>query len=257
MPPRHRRPALAEGEVRLAHERLPFLGPAVDRVYTEPLLSLRAGLGASGTFVRSVDGEQVDAERVVAARCADLERGMAHQGYDLQLTRYDARGWRATFYTTGMEHRPRVRLAPRGNASRGTQSRGGAGGAAPKDHEHPLAQTCATLPQSAYQRWTAGARELYVTAKARRMIQWPRRYVLGHTARIGENRLDAVRPQRSPEWTHIKEQIAALTKSHSPKAQNLGARLSAPKTSVTTREIQNPTTGLYRARVNVNNPADG
>jgi len=30
--------------------------------------------------------------------------GMAHQGFDLQLTRYDARGWRATFYPTGMEH---------------------------------------------------------------------------------------------------------------------------------------------------------
>ena len=30
--------------------------------------------------------------------------GMARQGYDLQLTRYDARGWRATFYSTGMEH---------------------------------------------------------------------------------------------------------------------------------------------------------
>ena len=30
--------------------------------------------------------------------------GMARQGYDLQLTRYDERGWRATFYTTGMEH---------------------------------------------------------------------------------------------------------------------------------------------------------
>jgi hypothetical protein len=29
-----------------------------------------------------------------------------HQGYDLQLTRYDERGWRATFYTTGMEHSP-------------------------------------------------------------------------------------------------------------------------------------------------------
>ena len=28
--------------------------------------------------------------------------GMAHQGCDLQLTRYDERGWRATFYTTGM-----------------------------------------------------------------------------------------------------------------------------------------------------------
>ena len=23
---------------------------------------------------------------------------MAHQGFDLQLTRYDERGWRATFY---------------------------------------------------------------------------------------------------------------------------------------------------------------
>jgi len=31
---------------------------------------------------------------------------MAHQGFDLQLTRYDDHGWRATFYTTGMEHSP-------------------------------------------------------------------------------------------------------------------------------------------------------
>jgi hypothetical protein len=30
--------------------------------------------------------------------------GMARQGYDLQLTRYDDRGWRATFYASGMEH---------------------------------------------------------------------------------------------------------------------------------------------------------
>ena len=30
--------------------------------------------------------------------------GMTRQGYDLQLTRYDEQGWRATFYTTGMEH---------------------------------------------------------------------------------------------------------------------------------------------------------
>jgi hypothetical protein len=35
-----------------------------------------------------------------------VERGMAPQGYDLQLTRYDEKGWRATFYTTGMEHSP-------------------------------------------------------------------------------------------------------------------------------------------------------
>jgi hypothetical protein len=32
--------------------------------------------------------------------------GMARQGYDLQLTRYDEKGWRATFYTTGREHSP-------------------------------------------------------------------------------------------------------------------------------------------------------
>lgn len=32
--------------------------------------------------------------------------GMHRQGYDLQLTQYDERGWRATFYVTGMEHTP-------------------------------------------------------------------------------------------------------------------------------------------------------
>ena len=31
---------------------------------------------------------------------------MARQGYDLQLTRYDERGWWATFYATRMEHSP-------------------------------------------------------------------------------------------------------------------------------------------------------
>jgi len=31
---------------------------------------------------------------------------MARQCYDLQLTQYDEKGWRATFYTTGMEHSP-------------------------------------------------------------------------------------------------------------------------------------------------------
>ncbi|PYM97039.1 MAG: hypothetical protein DME04_00120 [Candidatus Rokuibacteriota bacterium] len=32
--------------------------------------------------------------------------GMARQGHDLQLTRYDERGWRATFYASGIEHSP-------------------------------------------------------------------------------------------------------------------------------------------------------
>ena len=33
-----------------------------------------------------------------------VTHGMARQGYDLSLTRYDGRGWRATFYATGIEH---------------------------------------------------------------------------------------------------------------------------------------------------------
>jgi len=32
--------------------------------------------------------------------------GMHRQGFDLQLTPYDDRGWRATFYTTGTQHSP-------------------------------------------------------------------------------------------------------------------------------------------------------
>jgi hypothetical protein len=32
--------------------------------------------------------------------------GMHRQGFDLQLTQFDERGWRATFYTSGMEHSP-------------------------------------------------------------------------------------------------------------------------------------------------------
>jgi hypothetical protein len=33
-----------------------------------------------------------------------IERGMARQGYDLQLTRYANEGWRATFFIAGREH---------------------------------------------------------------------------------------------------------------------------------------------------------
>src|SRR5262245_8917499 len=32
--------------------------------------------------------------------------GMHRQDFDLQLTQYDERGWRATFYVTGVEHSP-------------------------------------------------------------------------------------------------------------------------------------------------------
>src|SRR5215510_8148787 len=47
--------------------------------------------------------------------------GMHRQGFDLQLTQYGERGWRATFNTTGMEHSPTVPLKRRGSARRGTR----------------------------------------------------------------------------------------------------------------------------------------
>jgi hypothetical protein len=37
-------------------------------------------------------------------RVGDVVVGMHRQGYDVQLTQYDERGWRATFYVSGMEH---------------------------------------------------------------------------------------------------------------------------------------------------------
>jgi len=33
-----------------------------------------------------------------------IAAGMARQGYDLSLARFDDFGWRATFYVSGMEH---------------------------------------------------------------------------------------------------------------------------------------------------------
>jgi hypothetical protein len=69
---------------------------------------LRAAVGFAGCSLPSYD-------RAVHALRSWLDSwsgsghvavGMHRQGYDLQLTQYDERGWRATFYTTGMEHSP-------------------------------------------------------------------------------------------------------------------------------------------------------
>src|SRR4029077_15241174 len=38
--------------------------------------------------------------------------GMHRQGYDLQLTQYDDKGWRGAYYTTWMKHRPSGAIAP-------------------------------------------------------------------------------------------------------------------------------------------------
>jgi hypothetical protein len=42
----------------------------------------------------------VDSWRGVGA----IAPGMAHQDFHLQLTRYAERGWRASFYTSGIAH---------------------------------------------------------------------------------------------------------------------------------------------------------
>jgi hypothetical protein len=69
---------------------------------------LRAAVGFAGCSLPSYD-RGLHALRSWLDSWSGIGRigaGMARQGYDLQLTRYDEKGWRATFYTTGMEHSP-------------------------------------------------------------------------------------------------------------------------------------------------------
>jgi DNA polymerase III alpha subunit len=70
-----------------------------------------------GTFVKIKRGRRSTSYNVVRASRVICHQEKSHgmstpyssringrQGYGLQLTRYDEKGWRATFYTTGMEH---------------------------------------------------------------------------------------------------------------------------------------------------------
>jgi hypothetical protein len=69
---------------------------------------LRAALGFAGLPRPSYDGS-LWALRIGLdswSGIGPIAVGMARQGFDLQLTLYDERGWRATFCTTGMEHSP-------------------------------------------------------------------------------------------------------------------------------------------------------
>ena len=59
------------------------------------------------------------------------------QGYDLQLTRYDERGWRATFYTAGMEYS----LHRRGTRRNGGVEGAEAGTVGQRDHDLSFATT--------------------------------------------------------------------------------------------------------------------
>src|SRR5213593_4202130 len=69
---------------------------------------LRAAVGFAGCSMPSYD-RALHALRTWLDTWAGIGHvavGMHRQGYDLQLTEYDERGWRATFYVTGVEHSP-------------------------------------------------------------------------------------------------------------------------------------------------------
>jgi hypothetical protein len=69
---------------------------------------LRAAVGFAGCSIPSYD-RALHALRTWLDAWPGIGHvavGMHRQGFDLQLTLYDERGWRATFYTTGMEHSP-------------------------------------------------------------------------------------------------------------------------------------------------------
>ena len=72
---------------------------------------LRAALGFAGCSMPSYD-RALWALRTWLdswSGVGHVAAGMHRQGFDLQLTQYDDRGWRATFCTTGMEHSPSER----------------------------------------------------------------------------------------------------------------------------------------------------
>jgi hypothetical protein len=56
--------------------------------------------------LRRLERRRVENPLTLPAAYQLNERGMARQGFDRQITQYHDRGWRATFYTTGMEHSP-------------------------------------------------------------------------------------------------------------------------------------------------------
>jgi hypothetical protein len=69
---------------------------------------LRVAVGFAGCSIPSYD-RALHALRSWLDSWAGIAHGavgMHRQGSDPQLTQYDERGWRATFYTTGMEHSP-------------------------------------------------------------------------------------------------------------------------------------------------------
>ena len=72
--------------------------------------------------------------------------GLAREDFDLQLTRYDEKGWDATFYTTGMEHSPTSATGTRmGTHAVARDAAGGMGGARARERLTTLRNLLARL----------------------------------------------------------------------------------------------------------------
>jgi hypothetical protein len=102
---------------------------------------LRAALGFAGLPRPSYD-RALHALRSWLDSWSGIGRvavGMAHQ--DFQLTRYDERGWRATFYTTGMEHSPTSNGHRMGADAPACDTAGGVGGVEEERRGQPMRHT--------------------------------------------------------------------------------------------------------------------
>lgn len=84
---------------------MPPMGePSSDAMTSDRCRLFRAALESAARPMPSYD-QALHALRSWLDSWSGIGR-VAQQGYDLQLTRYDERGWRATFYASGIEHSP-------------------------------------------------------------------------------------------------------------------------------------------------------
>ena len=79
-----------------------------------PAPLLRAALGFLSLEPRAPELRRLHAWLDSWSGVGHVVVGMARQGYDVELRRYDGQGWRATFYPEGFEHSRTAYLAAHG-----------------------------------------------------------------------------------------------------------------------------------------------
>src|SRR5215470_17253498 len=124
--------------------------------------------------------------------CRPRAVGMHRQGYDLQLD--DERGWRATFYTTGLEHSQTSATAPRGSGD--ATQRGSVGGV--EASESRLGSVFLPLPALKFPSHKAPMMEAIVNQSARRSVEF--NLELGHVRlqQFAAYRTDPSSPAAAP-----------------------------------------------------------